>query len=354
MSQRPEQKRTGAGGDQRSRRVRRRRLLTWRRLLLVCLLMPVAIVVATTLVESSRWVHATGYVMTDQEAELRPSVQGVIAESLVQSGDLVEKGQPIIRLNDRVETAACEQAGADLQAKQAQLEQLLRTQALQKAQRKEQIYQAQRGLSLAEGNLKRVTQGDKRRAVFSRREIEEAHLNVELARSRVRELQLDRDSAMASQSNVLKRQIDSATKNFMLRKAHLDLRLISSPMRGTIQLNGFALGEVIGPQDVLGQVFDHGRWIIKLKISERWIRYVKPGQEVDVSLAAYPSLRFGYLPAKITRVLHVVAPQPSGDGVFYAEATVREPNDFDLDPGMIASANINTGNTTWFYRLLGW
>jgi len=348
-------KQNDPAGHQRPPRTRRVKLMTWRRFLAACVIVPVAIVVALALIPTTRWVYATGYVMTDLEAEIRPSVQGAVAKRLVSSGDSVEKDQPIIRLNDQVEAAAWEQANAQLQAKQAQLKQLQSAQSLEKAQRKEQAYQAKQSLALAEGNLNRITQANKSGGgVFSHREIEDAQLKVELARSRLRELELTRDPVMANQIEVLTEQIASARKNVVLRKAELDMRQVRSPMRGTIQLNRIEPGEVVSPEDVLGQVFDRDRWIIKLKVSERWISYVQADQDVEVSLAAFPSIRFGHLPARIKLVQRVVTPQRTGDGIFYVEASVEDPNRFDLQPGMIATADINTGRTTWLYRLIGW
>ena len=343
-----------SAGNHRPPRTRRVKLLTWRRFLAACVLVPVAVVVALALIPTTRWVYATGYVMTDQEAEIRPSVQGAVAAKLVGSGDIVEKDQPIISLNDQVEAAAWQQADADLQAKQAQLKQLRSAQSLEKAQRKEQAYQAKQSLALAEGNMERITQANKSGGVFSHREIEDAQLKVELARSRLRELELTRDPVMVNQIEVLTEQIGSARKNVVLRKAELDMRQIKSPMRGTIQLNRIEPGEVVSPEDVLGQVFNRDRWIIKLKISERWISYVEADQDVQVSLAAFPSFRFGYLPARVARVQRVVTPQRTGDGIFYVEAAVEDADLFDLQPGMIATADINAGTTNWLYRLIGW
>lgn len=353
MSQTPK-KQNDSAGHQRPPRTRRLKLLTWRRFLAACVIVPVAIVVGLALIPTTRWVYATGYVMTDLEAEIRPSVAGAVAAKLVTSGDLVEKNQSIIHLNEQVEAAAWEQADAQLQAKQAQLKQLQSAQLLERAQGKEQAYQAKQSLALAEGNLDRITQANEKGGGVSPREMADAQLKVELARSRLRELQLTRDPVMANQIEVLTEQIASARKNVVLRKAELDMRQIRSPMRGTIQLNRIEPGEVVSPEDVLGQVFDRDRWIIKLKISERWISYVQEDQQVEVSLAAFPSIRFGYLPARVTRVQRVVTPQRTGDGIFYVEASVEDPNRFNLQPGMIATANINTGTTTWLYRLIGW
>ena len=354
MADRTAKKPAPNAGHSRPPRTRRRRLLTWRRFLAGCVIVPIGLVVGLWQWPTTRWVYATGYIMTDREVELRPSVEGAIAEKLAGSGDQVEVQQLVIRLHDEVEVAACEQAEAQLQAKEAQLRQLLHAQDLDKAQRKEQIYQAEQSLALSQGNLDRIQQANKNRAVFSRRETEDAQLQVELARSRLKELQLTRDSVMASQIEVLREQIESSRKNVTLRKAERDMRRVVSPMSGTIMLNRFGPGEVVKPDDVLGQVFDHSTWIVKLTVSERWIRHVQSDQHVDITLAAFSRLRFGYLPARVTTVSRIVTAQPTGDGVFYAEATVVPTDQFELQPGMSASVRIDTGTTNWLFRLTGW
>ena len=354
MSDKSDKKNASTSGNTRPPRTRRRRLLTWRRFVAACVIVPVGIVVALTQLQTRRWVHASGYVMTAAEVELRPSVSGAIAQKLVSTGDLVEKGQLVIRLHDQVEVAAHAQAVAQLKAKQAQLEQLHSAQELEKALRKEQTYQARQSLALAQGNLDRITQANKAGAVFSRRESEDAQLRVEIANSRLKELQLTRDSVMANQIDVLEEQIESASKEVVLREAERSMYEVRSPIVGTIQFNRFGHGEVVEPKDVLGQVFDRRKWIVKLTISERWISHLQADQEVEVTLAAFPKIQYGYLPARITRVSRVVTPQLASDGVFYAEAIVTAPDQFELDPGMSALVRINTGATTWLRRIAGW
>jgi HlyD family secretion protein len=345
---------TASIANTRPPRAHRRRLITWRRSIAACLVVPIGIVAVLWQLPTTRWVYAEGFVMTAREAELRTSVEGAIAAKLVRSGDHVEAKAPVIRLQDRVEVAAHAQAEAQLQARRAQLRQLLNAHELEKAQRKEQIYQAQQSLSLAEGNLKRINDANKGGTIFSRRETEDAQLRMKLASSRLKELQLTRDSVMASQIEVLNEQIDSSRKNVMLRKAELDRRMVRAPMSGTIQFNRFGSGEVVKPEDVLAQVFDHSDWIVKLKISERWIRYVQADQPIDVTLAGYPHIRYGYLPGRTSYVSPVITPQPTGDGVFYAEAVIESSDERPLQPGMRAEVRINTGSTNTLFRLIGW
>ena len=88
-------------------------------------------------------------------------------------------------------------------------------------------------------------------------------------------------------------------------------------------------------------MFDRDAWIVKLKVSERYIGYIQKDQFVEVSLAAYPKIQHGTLDAKVTRIWPIVTPSPTGDGFFYVETTFQPQDRLLLQPGMSASAYIN-------------
>lgn len=153
----------------------------------------------------------------------------------------------------------------------------------------------------------------------------------------------------------LTEQIHAAEKSVALREAELALRDVRASIAGTVYFNRFEQGEMVKPEHVLGQVFDRDNWVGKLKLSERQIGHIKVGEPVQVSLAAYPSLRFGYLTGRIGRIIPVVTPRATGDGVFYVEVALDSlPEGIELHPGMTATGYIDAGRTTWLMNLLGW
>lgn len=324
-------------------------------LLLPCLAIVVVIFLAVT--PTTRWVGGTGYIMTDQEVEIRPSVEGAIDKWLLPNASNVEKGQLLIQLNDAVVRAAFEQATSQLAARRQELEQLKLSQELERARRKEQVYQAQRNLALAKSFLDRMSpEGASTTAAgFSHKEIDDARLRVELAASRLAELQLTSDPLMDKQIDVLTEQIHVTEKEVKLHEAELSLRQVRASIAGTIYFNRFEPGEFIKPEHVLGQVFDREAWVAKFKLSERQIGYIKPGQPVQVSLAAYSSLRFGYVEGTVGRIVPVVTPRATGDGIFYVEVNLDvPPADVELHPGLTATGYINTGRTSWLRNIMGW
>ena len=333
------------------RTVRRRRR-PFRRVLLVILVVVAALVATAALVPTTRWATASGYVMTERETEIRPSVEGAIKRWLVKDGDEVKKGQLLIQLDDSVQQAACKLAQWERKAAEAKLARLRSMQELEQAQRRKHIFQAERKLAMATDSLKKMQEASS--GGFSPQEIREAKLAVEVASSQLSELKLSHDEVLANQIAVLQEDIKTAREKVALHTAEAEQREIRAAQNGTIRLNRFEPGEVVKPDHVLGQVFDGSAWSVRLKLPEHHIRYVKEGQHVNVELAAYPSWRHGYVKATVSKVVPVVSPQATGDGIFQVYARIDDPDNSRLHPGMSARAHIATGTTNWLFRLISW
>ncbi|MCC6581139.1 MAG: HlyD family efflux transporter periplasmic adaptor subunit [Phycisphaeraceae bacterium] len=315
-------------------------------------LLILAALAAIAFIPVDRWASGPGYVNTDDEAELRPSVEGAIDKVYAHSGDLIAEGQPLIQLRSRIQQAAYEQAASELEARKAQLKQTFSVQELSTAQRKEQIFQAEQSLALAQSQFDRMKDAMSHGGGFSPKEVDDARLKVELAQSRLVELRLSREKVDSEQLEVLREQIEASEKNLALRKAELDARIITAPLKGNVYFNRFEPGEVVKPEHVLGQVFDPTRWVVKFKLQEHYVGRVEKGQPVKVSAAAFNPYIHGYLDATVSRIIPVVTPQPNGGGIFYAEAILKQPTRFPVQPGMTATAYVNLGRTSLLFRWL--
>ncbi len=333
-------------------RTNHKRTWTFRRIGLRILLVFVGVLIISAFLPTTRWADGVGFVMTDEEAEICPSVQGAIEKSFVETGSEVRKGQLLIQLVDGVQRAAFEQAKNELDVAKARLSHMQNSQKLQEAQRKEQIFRANKNLQLAKDELRGMSESTG--GAFSKRELAEAKLNVDFAESKLTELKLPRDQIDAQQIEVLREEIAAAAKKVALYQAEVDLRKIRSPIAGVISFNNYEAGEVVKPEYVLGQVFDNSAWIVKLKLPEKLIPYVEVGQPVEVELSSYPAWRCGFFHAKVSKVLPIVTPQSTGDGIFYVEAKLDDPSDKRLSPGLTARGRIDTGRISWLRRILGW
>jgi len=336
------------------RRTRTRtRRITVPRIMLALIILAALGVAASAFIPMTRNVTAYGYVMTDDEVELRPSVQGAIATWLASSGDHVDQNQVVIQLHDEPQQAQLDRAQSQLKQKQAELSRLETQRKLQARQRERQIEQAQKNLALLESHLDQIRVGYEAGSAYSRKELEEAQLQVDLARSKLDELKLDRDELTQRERDVIERQIDVAQKEIAFARVEVEQRKVRSAMAGKIYFNSFEPGEVVKPEHVLGQVFDPSAWVVKLKLPERFIRFVKVGQTVDVAVEAYPTYHYGYVKARVNRVYDVITPQSTGSGIFYVEARIEDFNGLTPNPGMSVAADIDTGQTTLMNWALG-
>jgi len=338
-------------GNPRPPRTQRRSYLSLGRLIWLLPALVMALLIVLSLTPATRWVYATGYSMTSREVEIRPSVEGAIDQWLVASGSEVQAGDLLIVLKSEVQRAAYDQAVHDLNARREQLEQMVMAHEVERARRQEQIYQAERSFELARQHAELMSEG----RGFAMREIQDAMLRKQVAASRLVELSVPYDELWAQQQQVLREQIHAAQTTIALRQAELNLREIRASIPGTVYFNRFEPGEHVKTEHVLGQIFDESQWVAKLRVGERDLAHVTLAQQVQLSLASYPTLRFGYLSGQVSRILPVVTPQATGDGVFYVEAAITEvPAGMTLHPGMTVTGYIQAGQTNWLMKLLGW
>ena len=82
---------------------------------------PPVTVALVTLVDMPVILSAPGAVESGATVTVKPRVDGQIAEVLFKEGDLVEKGQPLFRLDDRLVRAQIAQAEANIKRDEAQL-----------------------------------------------------------------------------------------------------------------------------------------------------------------------------------------------------------------------------------------
>ncbi len=335
--------------DKRPPRAAARSRLRPRWIVLIVVVTLVAALAALALAPTTRWVRGDGYVTTDLEAELRPSVEGVVARVLRRTGDQLAEGDPVVQLVDAVERAAVLEARSELAVQQADLARMRAAHALGAQQRAEQLKQAEYRRELIDQELKVILNSDS----FSKLEIDRTKVNLAIAESVARALSATHDAVEAEELRVKEQQIEAAEERIARLQAEVDLRKIVAPVAGTLYLHRFEVGELVKTEHVLGQVFDESTWIAKLRVPERSIPHVRPGQPVEVRLTAYRLAAAVTVPGEVMRVTRVVTPRPTGDGVFYAEVGLQAPAGVELHPGMTLWADIDTGRTRWLWRWLG-
>jgi HlyD family secretion protein len=208
----------------------------------------------------AKGIYANGIVESDQPSgsnvNLYPEVPGTIVEVPVHEGQLVKRGDVLLRLDDRVQRATTEQQRAQAQSAQAMLEEL-------KAQpRPETLLVAQAQLTAAEASARSAKDSyDKQQRAFdtdphavSREALDSSRNGWQVAEANrltaQRQLDLTRAGAWSFDIRNQQAQADALAKAYQASAALLDRFTIRAPRDGVVMAIKAAAGSYVTPQGV--------------------------------------------------------------------------------------------------------
>ncbi len=246
----------------------------------------------------------SGIVRAQNQVELYPQVSAEIVAVNVQNGDLVEAGQPLIRLRDTQLREQLKQAEANHQITLAQARQ---------ADAEHQRLQAElgRATSLVEKELISPTEFETIQA-----QAIAAEAAAELAQARVAQAQATVDERIEALSRTV----------------------VRAPVDGSVGNRNAEIGMLVGPNTrvlTLGQL-DSVR--VEIVLTDRMLSYIKKSQRSEVASANLPSGTIEGPIARISPFLHPVAHST------VAEIDLPNPN-HTLKPGMFVAVDVFYGES---------
>ncbi|WGE90884.1 HlyD family type I secretion periplasmic adaptor subunit [Actinobacillus genomosp. 1] len=317
---------------------------------------------------------------------------GIIREMKVKEGDIVEKGQILLTLDDTRSSAILRESEAKVLNLQA-IAIRLRAEAYDTPldfpeeipteirQRELAVYTARRkameeavsGLTRSKALLDReisITSPMVARGVMS---------EVELLRSRRQSADLaqqiaerkNRYSAESSSELVqTESELAQARENMAMRADPVERSQLKAPLRGVvknIKINTVG-GVVQAGQDILEIVPIDEKLLVQAYISPKDVAFIRPGQEALVKISAYDYSLYGGLEGKVV----LLSPdtlqderRPSNlklnpDQSYYRilietnDSKLMDKNgkELDITPGMTATVDIRTGEKTVFQYLI--
>ena len=201
---------------------------------------------------------ASGYVVAQRKAAVASKATGRLEYLGVVEGDRVKKGQVLARIEDTDMRAALDQAKANLQ--------------------------------LSEADLKDATQWLDRQK--------------KLLQSGV-STQSDYDGAEARYRRVLA-SIDVAKAAVVGTQVALENTLIRAPFNGTVLTKNADVGEMVAPmaasassKSAVVTIADMGSLQVEADVSESNIERIVPDQPCEITLDAYPAIRYQGYVAKV-------------------------------------------------------
>jgi len=271
-----------------------------------------------------------GDIIPHTQVTIYSKVQGWVENINVREGDRVKEGQVLVTLDVREAEATVGQAQANLEAARARLAQVRAT-AEETVQT--QIQQTRANMELAEADLRRFQELYEKNFV-ARQQLDEARTkyNVakagyDLALNSLRQKTWENDLALAEA------QVRQAKASLDLSQAQLANLIILSPMNGGVTKRFVDPGTMVKDTTPILTLMDLGEMKMVVNVIEREFVSLRKGQEVKITVTAFPDRVFNGKIEVINPALELQSRT--------AEIQISIPNpDFLLKPGMFGRAQI--------------
>ena len=309
---------------------------------------------------------------------------GILAEMPVQEGDIVEKGQVLLRIDDTRSGASLREGQAQSATLRAEIARLLgeangsapafppdlpadlrdreyrlhlsRTTALHQS-----IGALRSGQELAEKELAMTEPMVARGAVS---EVEVLRLRrdiIELKRQIQQQINAFRTEAR-SELAAKEAELGSVSEVLTAREDQVTRSVIRAPVRGTVKnIEVTTLGGVIGPgQSIMEIVPLEDRLLVEARIRPSDVAFLRPDQSVTVKVSAYDYSIYGGIKGRLEQISADTIEDENVPNESYYRVYVRtdaahltgKDGPLPIIPGMIATIEILTGHKTVLDYLL--
>ncbi len=244
-------------------------------------------------------IYAAGRIEgTSPEIELRPQLAGRVEEVLVEEGQFVTRGQPLLRLDAQEYTHEVALAEAQLALAQAQLERLVNGARPQEISEAEALHRAKAAeLDLAHRALERTSKLHATQSTTQQRldedRIRVETLSSELAAARAR-VDLLKAGARQDEVRIEQARVRSARARLDLARLQNDRAELRAPCDGQILEVDAAIGELTGPdaQQPVVVLADTSSTHVRAFVEELDAPRVEVGMSASVVTDGMPGCEF--------------------------------------------------------------
>lgn len=323
-------------------------------------------------------------VPSSREQVIQSLEGGILSELSVREGDIVEKDQVLLRIDDTRSGASLREGQSQSTTLRAEIARLTAEAsgtapqfpadlpaALREAERKlyasrvnalhESVASLQNNQRLAEEELAMTEPMVARGAVS---EVEVLRLKRELIdlegriqerrnafRTEARSMLAEKEAELASIAEVLTAREDQVNRS-----------VIRAPVRGAVKnIRISTLGGVIGPgEDIMEIVPLEDRLLVEAKIRPADVAFLRPGQSATVKLSAYDYSIYGGLRGRLEQISADTIDEETNPNESYYRIYVRteaaelrgRDGPLPIIPGMTATVEVLTGHKTVLEYLL--
>lgn len=239
------------------------------------------------------------YVKADS-VTVSPKVGGYVEEVLVADNQLVKKGDPLVRLDNRQYQAITDKAAANVANLQAGLEQV----EAQIAEQQAQLTQAQAQLQVAQLAADHAANEWNRYKPLVRTGASTAEQLAQLQNSRQQaavQLRASQSAVQAAQARVTGSRAQAQAMQAQLKGAQADLRrdqldlddtVLRSTLDGKVGDRGVRIGQLVQPGTRLMSIVPVGQVYVTANFKETQVGHMQIGQSVRLRVDALPDQTF--------------------------------------------------------------
>ncbi|MBK1878559.1 HlyD family type I secretion periplasmic adaptor subunit [Pelagicoccus mobilis] len=305
---------------------------------------------------------------------------GILSELKVAEGDIVEKGQSLLKIDSTAFTAAMSESSAQRDNLMASIARLEAEAAAQEtiefpqhiAEHRQDLVQSESKLFQSRReNLKSSVEHLTKSLEFKRKELDMTRplaakgivSQVELLRlesvvndteSELARIQSEYTKEVLTSRNDAKGKLEQVLQNIIAFEDKIRRTNIQSPVTGTInKVNFKTLGGVIrSGEPIIEIVPNESDLIVEANVAPKDIGFIHPGQEATVKLTAYDFSIYGGLKGVVEHISADTLTDERGDSFYTIRVRTSErtlstsEQSLKIIPGMQVEVDILTGEKT--------
>lgn len=274
-------------------------------LIILAIVVVIAIIVALWFWFTTRNIETTDDAFTESDAvTIAPKASGYVTELRVKDNQRVKKGDLLVVIDPRDNTAQRDQAQAQLGLATAQLHQAQAQLELSKVQYPAQKDQALAQQAKAQANYLNAQEDDKRQRGVDPRATSQR--NIDAASAQLRSARAELESAKAQvevasqiklqirqqETNVEARQQQVEQAQAQLNTANLNLSYtqVRAPYDGFVTKRNVQVGTLVQAGSALFSLVSPEVWITA-NFKESQLERMKPGDRVEITVDAWPDMK---------------------------------------------------------------
>ncbi|MDR3534631.1 MAG: HlyD family secretion protein [Rhodopila sp.] len=264
-----------------------------------------AIVLAVLIVGGTRyWLQSRHFESTDDAfvdaytTQIAPRVAGQVTKLLFADNEHVAAGQTLLLIDPRDYQAKLDQAKAQQASAEATLQQAQAQVVVQQAS----VDQAAANVRVAEADLLQARQDYARFQAIDPHAVTRQQIDATTATFHSAQAKLDasrqtvdgaRAQVTAAHAQVLAAQasLQQAEANTRAAELQLSYCTIVAPVAGVVTHRTVSAGNYVNPGQALFALVQDDRWVTA-NFKETQLASIRPGQDVDLSIDAVPSVTF--------------------------------------------------------------